>query len=121
MNWLAVALGGAMGASGRYAFARFLPAFQYPLATQCINVLGSFLIGVLFVQISGRLGADHPAWALLGIGLLGGFTTFSTFSLDAVRLIEQDRIGLALVYVGSSVALCLVAAALGLMLGRRLL
>lgn len=121
MNWLLVAIGGALGASARYALARYLPAMSYPLATQSANMIGSFLIGLAFVQISVRLGPDHPAWPLFAVGLLGGFTTFSTFSLDTVRLIEQDRLGMALIYAGSSVVLCVLAAWLGLLLGRRLL
>lgn len=116
-----VALGGALGACARYGLSRSLPLMEYPLATQSANVLGSLLIGLLFAPVALRLGSEHPAWALLAIGLLGGFTTFSSFSLDSLRLLEQGRLGLALLYVGSTVGLCLLAAWLGLMLGRRLL
>ena len=82
---------------------------------------GSFLIGVLFVQVAMRWGNDHVAWQLLGVGLLGGFTTYSTFSMDTVRLLEQGRWNLALVYVLSTLALCIGMAAMGVLLGRRLM
>ncbi|MGJ8670141.1 MAG: fluoride efflux transporter CrcB [Oceanococcus sp.] len=121
MSYLAVAIGGALGACARYGLSRLLMQVSWPLATLCANVLGSFLIGILFIHIATRLGTQHPAWQLLGIGLLGGFTTFSSFSLETLRLIEQGRVGIAASYVLSSVALCLLAAYLGLILGRRLM
>ncbi|ORE88422.1 camphor resistance protein CrcB [Oceanococcus atlanticus] len=122
MNWLAVALGGALGACMRYGLMRALPPLGgYPWAIQLANVAGSFLIGVLFVQVAMRWGNEHVAWQLLGVGLLGGFTTYSTFSMDTVRLLEQGRWNLALVYVLSTLALCIGMAAMGVLLGRRLM
>lgn len=122
MNWLAVALGGACGACMRFGLMRLIPpAGGYPWAVQLANVLGSFLIGLLFVQIALRWGNQHAAWQLLGVGLLGGFTTYSTFSLDTVRLIEQGRMTTALVYVLTTLVLCIGMAAVGVLLGRRLM
>lgn len=121
MSYLMVALGGAIGACGRFALSRGLSHAYWPLATQCANVLGSFLIGFLFVHVAGRWGTEHPAWQLLAIGALGGFTTFSSFSLESLRLMEQGRADLAGGYIVSSLALCLLAAWLGLLLGRRLM
>lgn len=122
MNWLAVALGGACGACLRFGLLRLIPpAGGYPWAVQLANVLGSFLIGFLFVQIAMRWGNQHVAWQLLGVGVLGGFTTYSTFSLDTVRLIEQGRMSTALVYVLTTVVLCIGMAAVGVLLGRRLM
>ena len=121
MNYLMVALGGALGACGRYALSRYLLGSSWPWATQCANVLGSFLIGLLFVQLAGRWGTEHPAWQLLAVGLLGGFTTFSSFSLESLRLLESGKASLAAAYVLSTLALCLLAAWFGLLLGRRLM
>lgn len=120
INVLAVAIGGAVGSVLRYGVARALASASYPWATQSVNVLGSFLIGLAFVLLAHRYGSHHPAYQLVIVGLLGGFTTYSSFSMDALRLLEQGRTGTALAYVASTVALCLAAAALGLMLGRRL-
>lgn len=112
-----VALGGALGATARHGVnlgaARLLgPAF--PWATLAVNVAGSFLIGLLVAA----LGRDS-AWALfLLTGVLGGFTTFSAFSLDAVALWQKGQGGLAALYVGASVILSLAAVVAGLSMGR---
>jgi CrcB protein len=104
-----VALGGALGASLRHLATLLWPA---PWGVLAVNVLGSFLIGTLAVRLSPALAP------LLVTGVLGGFTTFSAFSLDTLRLVEGGRIGAALVYVGGSVGLSLLACAAGLWLGR---
>ena len=122
---LAMALvggGGAAGALLRYgvsaATGRFWPA-AFPLATLLINICGSLLMGLL----AGALARWLPPWQsearlLLGTGVLGGFTTFSAFSLDAVTLIERGEIGEAALYVGASVVGSLLALYLGLMVVR---
>jgi CrcB protein len=104
-----VALGGALGAVLRFLATLVWPA---PWGVLAINVLGSFLIGVLAVWLPPR------AALFLVTGVLGGFTTFSAFSLDALRLIEGGRLGTAALYVGGSVALSLLACGLGLWIGR---
>ena len=112
-----VALGGALGASARHGVnlgaARLLgPGF--PWATLGVNVAGSFLIGLLVAA----LGRDS-AWApFLLTGLLGGFTTFSAFSLDAVALLQKGQGGAAAAYVLASVLLSLAALVAGLSLGQ---
>ena len=114
-----VALGGALGASARYgvnlgAARLFGPVF--PWATLAVNVAGSLLMGLLVAA----LGRDS-AWApLLMTGVLGGFTTFSAFSLDTMLLVERGRAGLALAYAGGSVLLGLAAFLVGqfLVVGR---
>ncbi len=121
MTWLAVGLGGAIGACLRYGLTRLLVGSSFPYAPMLANVSGSLAIGLMFVLIGGRIGTDHPLYLLLVVGVLGGFTTFSTFSLDAIRLLEAGRYGAFCVYSGATVGLCLVAAMLGLMLGRRLM
>jgi CrcB protein len=114
-----VALGGAIGASLRYlasvgATRAFGPGF--PVATVFVNILGSFLMGVLVVVLAEKGGTRFAPFLMTG--LLGGFTTFSAFSLDAVRLMEGGRLGAAILYVGGSVGLSLLACAAGLWLGR---
>lgn len=117
-----VALGGAIGAVGRYlvqaaALRAFGPAL--PLGTLAVNVAGSFLIGVLFVLLADR-GLMRVAPFLMA-GILGGFTTFSTFALDTLLLWERGQHGLAMAYVGGSVGLSLAAVAAGAALARGLL
>lgn len=101
-----VALGGAIGAVLRYLTGL---AIAFPFGTLAVNIVGSFLIGVLWVAL-----ADRGAWAALLItGVLGGFTTFSAFSLDTLRLVDTGRAPMAAVYVLASVTLSLGACALG--------
>lgn len=114
---LQVALGGAIGSVGRYlvtwAVVRAcLPGF--PAGTVAVNIAGSLVMGVLFIVLT-RDGRLSP---LLMTGVLGGFTTFSAFSLDAFCLWERGEQGAALLYVGLSVAGSLAALALGIGLAR---
>lgn len=114
-----VALGGAIGASARYltnvAVIRGIgPGF--PWSTLIVNVLGSFLMGVLVVWLAER-GAMRLAPFLM-TGILGGFTTFSAFSLDAVALWERGAAGQALAYVAGSVMLSLGALVAGMAVTR---
>ena len=116
-----VALGGAIGAAGRYltglAALRLLgPGF--PWGTLTVNVVGSFVMGVLVVTLA-HLGANRFA-PLLMTGILGGFTTFSAFSLDALTLWERGETLTAALYVGASVSLSLAAIIAGLALARSL-
>ncbi|KAJ54799.1 protein CrcB [Actibacterium mucosum KCTC 23349] len=118
MTLAQVALGGAVGASARYltglAALRLLgPGF--PWGTFVVNVVGSFVMGILAVVLVQSGGRFSP---LLMTGVLGGFTTFSAFSLDAVTLFERGQVGLALLYVGGSVLVSIVALAAGLFLAR---
>jgi CrcB protein len=114
-----VALGGAIGAALRYltnvgALRLFGPGF--PVATLVVNVAGSFLMGVLVVVLA-RKGGNHLAPFLM-TGILGGFTTFSAFSLDALTLWERGQTLTAFTYVAASVILSLAAIAAGLALAR---
>jgi len=117
-----VALGGAVGACLRYltsvgSMRMFGPGF--PIGTVVVNVVGSFLMGVLVVVLAKK-GGEHMA-PLLMTGLLGGFTTFSAFSLDALTLWERGQGGLAFAYVAGSVILSLGAIAAGLFMARNLI
>lgn len=121
-NTLIVFLGAGIGGSVRHgmnvAVARLLPGLGFPLATLLINVFGSFLMGVLAEGFALRGAAAHPLRLFLATGVLGGFTTFSSFSLDAVTLYERGEIGLAAVYVSASVAAGLLGLVAGLVLMR---
>jgi CrcB protein len=106
-----VALGGAIGSVLRYVT---VAAFGAPWAVAAVNVLGSFVMGVLVVVLASR-DALSP---LLLAGVLGGFTTFSAFSLDALRLWQTGQPAQAALYVGLSVGLSLLAVALGAALAK---
>jgi CrcB protein len=113
-------LGGALGAGARHLFGRAAlttlgPAF--PWGTLGVNLIGGLLMGVLAGGLA-RTGGSESIRLLLGVGVLGGFTTFSAFSLDTVTLIERGAPGLAAAYIGASVLGSIVALYLGLRLGR---
>tara|TARA_R110002126_G_scaffold129801_1_gene272837 strand:- start:181 stop:558 length:378 start_codon:yes stop_codon:yes gene_type:complete len=116
---LQVALGGAIGASGRYltgVAAIRLMGPGFPWGTLVVNVLGSFLMGAIIV-ILAHLSANRLAPFLM-TGVLGGFTTFSAFSLDALTIYERGQSGLAAAYVLASVILSLGAIVAGMALAR---
>ena len=115
MTLLYVALGGAIGASLRYL--TFL-AVAFPTGTLVVNVLGSFLMGVAFVFLAHK-GLDRAAVFTM-TGVLGGFTTFSAFSLDAFRLYERGDVLQAGSYVLASVILSILALVIGVFVARAL-
>jgi CrcB protein len=122
-NILLVAVGGATGSVARYltgiAMTRLLgPAF--PWGTITVNIVGSFIIGLLTELIARKFSAPLELRLLLVVGFLGGFTTFSSFSLDTMALFERGEGLTAFVYVFASVVLSLAAAFGGLALGRSL-
>jgi CrcB protein len=114
-------VGGAIGAGCRYlASTAALRAFgiQFPWGTMGINIAGGFLMGVLVASLS-RLGDGGEPWRLfLGVGVLGGFTTFSAFSLETWAMIERGQTLPAIAYIGASVLGSVAALALGLTLVR---
>ena len=116
---LQVALGGAIGASLRYGLGLSLlgEGFRgFPMAVLTANVLGSFLMGMLFVFLTEREFLHFAPFLMVGV--LGGFTTFSSFSLETFNLFERGDWGQAALYVGLSVGLSLGALFVGLLLGR---
>ncbi len=120
--WTAVALGGALGSVARYGAglaARQL-APGWPWGTLFVNVLGSFAIGLLFAWFIVR---PTPEWVRLGLitGVLGGFTTFSAFSVETLELLRTAGAGSAFAYVALTLAAGLAACALGLWAARALL
>lgn len=119
---LMVALGGGAGAVLRYLTgvgAIRLFGHGFPWGTFIVNVAGSFAMGLLAVMLMERFGSLRVAPLVL-TGLLGGFTTFSAFSLDAVYLLERGRQVAAAFYIGGSVMFSILALMLGLWLGRQL-
>ena len=117
LNYILVALGGAVGSMVRYGTglaATRLIGPGFPWGTLIVNVAGSFVIGVFVEMIARRFNASEPARLLLVTGFLGGFTTFSSFSLDAASLMERGAPGLAAVYVIGSVVVSLAAVFAGL-------
>lgn len=113
---LAIGGGGALGSIARYLLSGCLLAghtlWGFPAGTFAVNAAGSLLIGILLATLSSQTAT----W-LLVVGFCGGFTTFSTFSADAVRLLKEGCYGPALAYVAASVCVCIAFAALGLYLG----
>jgi len=124
MNWILVAVGGASGALARYGLGvwsgRTLGT-GLPYGTFIANISGGLLMGLLVGWLAFKGGADQERWrVLLGVGVLGGYTTFSAFSLETALMIERKDWGLALGYVLASVLLSVGALFVGLFLSRRL-
>lgn len=113
---IVVAVGGALGAVLRHlsiVLAGRLLGLGFPFGTLFVNVTGSFLVGVLFVVLARNYPLDH-LWRLgVIVGVLGGYTTFSAFSLETLILFQQGRILLAALNVALSLGLCLAAVAVG--------
>jgi len=122
---LLVAFGGATGAIARYLLgvgAIRVMGTGWPYGTLGANVIGGFLMGVLAGVLALRGGADQEKWRLLlGVGVLGGFTTFSSYSLEVALMIERREWAAAAAYSMGSVVLSIGALVLGLMLMRRVL
>ncbi|MBA8798939.1 CrcB protein [Agrobacterium sp. RC10-4-1] len=122
INIVLVAAGGAIGSVFRYLVGVWsvrLAGVNFPWGTLTVNVVGSFLIGLLVELVARRLNASMEMRLFLVTGVLGGFTTFSSFSLDAVSLYER-ALGLSAVYVLASLSVSIAAVFAGLALGRNL-
>jgi len=116
-----VALGGAVGALGRFWVSSILirnPGHFLPLGTLTVNILGSLLMGVFYVLVLERGLLPTEVRPLVMVGFLGAFTTFSTFSLETLSLIEQGHMLAALIYILLSVICCVAAASAGVALTR---
>lgn len=120
---LLVALGGAVGTSLRYGvglgMARWLGT-AFPFGTLAANVLGSFLLGLLMVAWPERPILGVEAKLVIGTGMMGGFTTYSSFNLETLRLAEQGEWSKCGLYLGATVLVCLAAGLGGIWLGRSL-
>ena len=111
-----VGLGGGLGALGRYGISLLLPTTpgHFPLGTFVINVLGCFLIGVLMV----RWGQRPLLRPFLGVGILGGFTTFSTYAVETRALMTPGEVPLAMLYLFGTLAAAMLAVLAGVALMR---
>lgn len=122
VGFIWVAIGGAAGSCLRYWVSLMLgpvtAAHGFPWATLAANILGSLGLGLTFVlaEDASLFGADLRL--LLGTGVMGGFTTYSAFNLEAIGLMQSEAWGRAALYMGGTVMVCLAAGALGLILGR---
>ena len=122
-NYFAVAVGGIFGCMARYGMTQLTQMVygnRFPLATLSINVLGCFLMGFLFFETVDRVTISPALRAGILTGVLGGFTTFSTFSMETLLLIEDGETRTAIWYLSSSIVLGLLAAGVGAYIARRL-
>ncbi len=120
---LAIAVGGALGALSRYWVVGVVTSLydrSFPFGTLVVNILGSLLIGVLYVLIIEKLDVAAEWHAILMVGFVGAFTTFSTFSLETLMLLQEGRIAAAMIYILSSVVVCLVAVFAGMLVTKQL-
>lgn len=109
LNCLAVGVGGFVGSVARYLIGAAVPAADFPWATMLINVVGSFALAFIASWIAGGGGMDDRLSLMLRVGLCGGFTTFSTFSVEAMGLIQDGQIPSAIAYCVGTVVLCILA------------
>ncbi|NBB51413.1 fluoride efflux transporter CrcB [Rhizobium sp. CRIBSB] len=120
-RFLIVAAGGALGSMARYGLGRLVPVSAgWPWPTVMANVVGGLLMGLLTGWLAFRAGGDNESIRLFAaVGVLGGFTTFSAFSLETALMIERRQFAMAGGYVAVSVVVAIAALFVGLMLARR--
>jgi fluoride exporter len=117
-----IAVGGSMGACARYGASLLWPtgAAGFPWTTLGVNTVGCLVIGVFLAAITEGWSAHPLLRPFFGTGVLGGFTTFSTYCVDIERLVREERVDLALVYLAATVVFALVAVRIGATVARRL-
>lgn len=117
---LAVGVGGSLGTAARYGISLRFPqrVGAIPWATFAVNVTGCLLLGILVVLLAERFPPDRYARPFLGTGVLGGYTTFSTYSVETVMLAKDQFVDRAVAYALGSIVAGLVAAWLGIVIGR---
>ncbi len=121
MKLIAIAFGGAVGSVLRFWLSTVIQTrftTNFPWGTLSVNAIGSFLIGMLLVIIQQRFAGNEILRGMIIIGLLGGFTTFSTFSLETIQLLQSGFWNKALLNIISSIVVCLVATLVGMGIGR---
>jgi CrcB protein len=120
-RFMSVFIGGGLGASLRYWLSGLVPQYlgsAFPYGTLAVNAIGCFVLGILMTSIGDRLIIHSNLRVFLTIGLIGGFTTFSTFSYETIALLRDGEMLRAGLYVGASVMLSLGAMHLGTILGK---
>jgi CrcB protein len=118
---LSIALGGAVGAVARHLLAGRVTAIfgsAFPYGTVVVNVFGSFILGLVIITLATRFELSQEWRGFIVVGVLGGFTTFSAFSLETALLIERSELMQAALYIGSSVGLSILSLFIGIWLGR---
>ncbi len=121
MLWLWVAVGGALGAVSRYLVAGYVQkavGIAFPVGTMTVNVLGSFIIGFFIQYVLEYLAMPPQVRALVVVGFLGAFTTFSSFSYETVSMLLEGETLKALIYILGTNILCFIATFLGILLAR---
>lgn len=121
MNVIVVGLGGFIGAASRYYISTLVNKINtsgFPIATLIINILGSFLIGLLTQLLIGLCPDNKKLQLFLTTGILGGFTTFSTFSLETANLFQDGKAVFGMANIILSIAFCLTGVVLGKMLAK---
>lgn len=121
MDYFWIGIGAAVGANGRYLVGQAVAnrlGGSYPYGTLIVNVTGSFLIGLVMVVLTERMALESHWRLLLVVGVLGGYTTFSSFSNEAITLLQQDRLLAFASYVGFSTGFSLLACYGGIVLAR---
>ena len=122
LGWFAIAMGGALGATARFAMSH--QAYQwfgrdFAWGTLSVNVLGSFVMGLVAVLFVDKLALSTEWRAFVMVGFLGAFTTFSTFSYETMQYIEVGEINKAFINIAVSVVTCLVAVWIGMLAARQ--
>lgn len=116
-HWLIIGVGGGIGAMGRFALSTYINRLHgsfYPWGTFLVNVLGCFIMGLAFVFFTLKYPHLPMGWrGFVMVGLLGAFTTFSSFALEALTLLQQQHYTLALLYMFASVIICMIAVTIG--------
>ena len=123
MSIISIAIGGAAGSLCRYGMSNgiyLLLGRSFPYGTLAVNILGSFILGIVYILMIERASFSEELRAGITIGLLGAFTTFSTFSIETINLIESGEILKAGLNILFSVTLCVVGCWLGMNLSRQI-
>ena len=115
-----VALGGGIGASLRYAISSWITYDSFPIATILVNILGSFILGVVALSVSHSLISTELA-LFLGVGIIGSFTTMSAFSVETIEMLQDGNVSSASIYIILTFTLCPILAWLGWVVGTKLL
>ncbi len=122
-NLLLIAFGGALGAVSRFLFSNGVHSLLgrgFPYGTLSVNVLGSLLMGFFYIMLLERMDPGAHWRPLLLIGFLGAFTTFSTFSIETLNMVEDGELFQAMLNILLSVSTCLIACWVGVLLGRQI-